>query len=290
MHDRILIVDDETDILNLIKTILERQGFHVLTAVDGEEALLKAEAEIPDLVLLDLVLPSVSGLEVCRIIKSKAKTKLMPVVMLTTLGRDVDRKLTADAGADGHLTKPFTSHDLITEVTRHLEETRREKFSRQLGIAHEKLKGRKILLEFDPSTPYEKLVRDFVMESVAHAETVVVLTRGGSAIRKVVEGERGVELIDVQPDLMFSPLLDKHREGPLSIVYDSLTDLVLLTDAQSAYKFVQNSMTLLSDPRITVLSLFNPTAHEQRDVYSLRGLFSNQVVYGKEGISILRMA
>lgn len=133
-------------------------------------------------------------------------------------------------------------------------------------------------------------VRDFVMESVAHTESVLIVTKRGSTVRKVVEDEKRVEFVEIQPDLMLTPLLEKHREGPLNIVYDNLTDLMLLTDPQSAYRFVQNSIGLLSDPRVTVLFLFNPAAHEQRDAHGLRGLLSDQVTHGKQGASTVRMA
>ncbi len=98
-----------------------------------------------------------------------------------------------------------------------------------MGIDHGKLMGKKILLEFDPSTPYDRLVRDFALECAAHNEAVVVLTKKGSAVRQALEGEKGVELVDVTPDLMLSPILEKHRERSLSLVYDSLTDLALST-------------------------------------------------------------
>ncbi len=98
MPDKILIVDDESDILDLAKVILEKNGFRVVNAYDGDEALVKAEAEMPDLVLLDVVMPGRSGLEICKILKTQVTTKHTPVVMFTVLGRDVDRKLGTEAG------------------------------------------------------------------------------------------------------------------------------------------------------------------------------------------------
>jgi DNA-binding response OmpR family regulator len=133
LPDKILVAGDGPDILNLVETILERAGFQVVTASDGEEVLRKAEA--PDLILLDVVKPGKSGLDVCKILKGQAEIKHMPVVMLTALGRDVDRKLGADCGADGHFTEPFTSETLIAEIERYLRKARGEKFSRQLGIS-----------------------------------------------------------------------------------------------------------------------------------------------------------
>jgi len=245
---------------------------------------------MPDLILLDLVMAGKSGLEVCKILKGQAKTKHIPVVMFTALGREVDRKLGADCGADGHFTKPLVPEALIAEVTRQLHQVRAEKFSRRLGIDHGKLMGKKILLEFDPSSTYDRFVRDFGLECVAQGEVVVVLTKRGSAIGQAFEGDKGVELIEVTPDLMLSPILEKHRGQSLSLVYDNLTDLALSTNPQTAYKFASNAIERLSDSKTTAILLLNPAAHDQKDTYSLKGLFSSQVAYGKQGITNVRIA
>lgn len=290
MPDKILIADDEPDIPSLAKTILEKNGFRVVTVSDGQEALRMVEAEMPDLILLDVVMPGKSGLEVCKILKTQVKTKQIPVAMFTALGRDVDRKLGAETGAEGHFTKPFTSEGLSTEIRKHLDHARAEKFSRQLGIEHSKLRGKKVLFEFDPSTPYERLARDFALECASHNEATVVLTKRGSAVRQALEGERDVELIDLTAELMLSPILEKHREGSLSLVYDSLTDLALSTNPQTAYKFASSAIERLTSPTTTALFLLNPAAHDSRDVYSLKGLFSSQFTYGKQGTPNVRIA
>ena len=116
MTDKILIVDDEPDTINLAKMILERKGYHVVSAFTGDEAIQKAESEMPDFIYLDMVMPGKSGLEVCKILKAQSKTKKIPLVMFTALGRDVDKKLSKEAGADGHFLKPFTAEDLIDEI------------------------------------------------------------------------------------------------------------------------------------------------------------------------------
>jgi hypothetical protein len=209
--------------------------------------------------------------------------------MFTALDRDVDRKLGADAGADGYFTKPFAPEALIAEVKKHLNQVRKWKFSKQLGTEHGKLRGKKILLEFDPSVPYERLIRDFALECAAHNETVVVMTKKGSAVRQTLEDEIGIEFADVTPDLMLPPILEKHSGKPLSIVYSSLTDLALSTNSQTAYKFASSAIERLSDPRITAIFLLNPAAHDPKDIYSLKGLFNNQATYGKQGIMNIRI-
>lgn len=124
MPDKILVVDDKPDILSAAKMILEGEGNETIVASTGEEALLKVESTLPDLVLLDMVMPGKSGLEVCRLLKAQAKTKHILVVMFSALGRDVDRKLGEEAGADGYITKPFSPEDLVAEVKRKLAKAR----------------------------------------------------------------------------------------------------------------------------------------------------------------------
>jgi hypothetical protein len=170
------------------------------------------------------------------------------------------------------------------------EQPRRTKFSGQLGIDHNKLTGKKILLEFDPSMSYQTIVSDFVLECASHKEKVLVLTPAGSVVEQAVQGDENIEIINLTHDLMLSSILDDHQERPLNIVYDSLTDLALVADPRTAYKFALNALRQLSDPKVTAIFLLNPSAHEPKDVNSLRGLFSNQLVYGKDGISSVKFA
>jgi len=170
------------------------------------------------------------------------------------------------------------------------EQPRRAKFSGQLGIDHGTLTGKKILFEFDPSMPYQTAVRDFALECASHKEKVLILTPAGSVVEQAVRGDENVETISLTHDLMLSSILDDRQERPLNMIYDSLTDLALVADPRTAYKFALNALRQLSDPKVTVIFLLNPSAHESKDVSSLRGLFSNQVVYGKEGISSVKFA
>ena len=288
MPDKILIIDDEPDIRGAAKMILEGEGFLVIIASNGDEGIQKAQSEIPDLILLDLVMPGKSGLETCQTIRSIPKIKHIPVVTFSVLGRDVDRKLSQDAGSDGHLVKPFTPDGLISTLSEHLDNIRPKKFYEQLNSEPSEVNGKKVLFEFDPATPYDRLIRDFAMGSVSNKETTVVLTPSGTSIRRALEDEKQVKIIELTPDLMISSIINGTK-GPLNIIYDSLTDLILSTQPQSAYLFVRNSLKLMSDPRITALFLLNPSAHEQKDVYGLRGLFSSRIVYGKDGIDSLKL-
>jgi DNA-binding response OmpR family regulator len=127
-----MVVDDEFMLRDLMRTILEEGGYRVITASNGEEALAKADTELPDLIILDLVMPGKSGLEVCKILKSQTQTRHIRVVMSTALGREVDRTLTKAAGADAHFMKPFSAMALLTEVKYQLEAARESKSVVQL--------------------------------------------------------------------------------------------------------------------------------------------------------------
>ena len=127
------------------------------------------------------------------------------------------------------------------------------------------------------------------MGSIANKEAIVVLSPSGTSVKKTLENEKNVKIIDLTSDNMISSILSQNPKGPLNLIYDSLTDLILSTQPQSAYLFVRNSLKLMSDTRITSLFLLNPSAHEEKDVYGLRGLFSSRIVYGQEGVSSLKL-
>jgi two-component system phosphate regulon response regulator PhoB len=114
--EKILVVDDEEDILELLKVNLVREGYRVLTADKGERALEIAALEIPDLIILDLMLPGIDGLEVTRFLKSKDKTKLIPIIMLSAKGDETDIVSGLELGADDYVTKPFSPKVLIARM------------------------------------------------------------------------------------------------------------------------------------------------------------------------------
>jgi CheY-like chemotaxis protein len=291
--DKIMVVDDESDIISLLKLVLEAEGYQVVPALSGDEALGLAEIEVPDLILLDLMMPGRSGLETCRYLKSQPKTRNTPVIVFSALGRDVDKKLTAEAGANAHLTKPFNNIGLLTEVKRCLGEARAWRFSKQLGIEHSKLTGRKILLEFEPRTDYERLMRDFALECAFLGEGVNIMTKKGSSIRQALEGDQGFKFIDLERAAELLPVLRKNSEVPLTLIIDSLTDLALNGDDSGQsfmgmHKFVQSALENLDEPRITAIFLLNSSAHDPKDIASVRGAFSNQLVYDKRGVTVAR--
>src|SRR2546427_3278614 len=109
----ILVVEDEKDLLDLLQFNLRQAGFETLAAQDGEQALALVRNRVPDLVLLDLMLPGVPGTEICRQLKSSPRTKNVPVVMLTARGEEVDRVVGFELGADDFVTKPFSIRELV---------------------------------------------------------------------------------------------------------------------------------------------------------------------------------
>lgn len=110
---KILVVDDEKPISDIVKFNLEKEGFEVVTAYDGEEALQKVEDENPDLIILDLMLPKIDGLEVCREVR---KTKDTPIIMVTAKDQEIDKVLGLELGADDYVTKPFSNRELVARV------------------------------------------------------------------------------------------------------------------------------------------------------------------------------
>ncbi|UCE02379.1 MAG: response regulator [Candidatus Latescibacterota bacterium] len=113
---RILVVDDEVYILHILDFILGAEGYDVVTATNGEQALQKVREEKPDLVILDIMMPKLDGYETCRMIKRDAATKQIPVILLTAKGREVDQKLGREVGASDYITKPFSPNKLIERV------------------------------------------------------------------------------------------------------------------------------------------------------------------------------
>ncbi|WP_029265857.1 response regulator YycF [Virgibacillus alimentarius] len=114
---KILVVDDEQPIADILKFNLEKEGYEVICAYDGDKAIELAEDEQPDLVLLDIMLPGKDGNEVCREIR---KTQTMPIIMLTAKDSEIDKVLGLELGADDYVTKPFSNRELIARVKANL--------------------------------------------------------------------------------------------------------------------------------------------------------------------------
>src|SRR6266516_887614 len=153
--ERVLIVDDDPDILHLVSYNLKQAGFEAITADTGRKALETIQRRPPDLVILDLMLPDVDGMEVCRTLRGHESSRLIPIVMLTARGEEVDRVVGFELGADDYVVKPFSPRELVLRVQAILR--RDEKEGPDERIVHEpliidvgahlvRLKGKEIVL------------------------------------------------------------------------------------------------------------------------------------------------
>jgi DNA-binding response OmpR family regulator len=113
---KILLVDDEPSIVKMVGKRLEIEGFDVLVAVDGQEGLAKAQAEAPDLIILDLMLPKLNGYEVCTMLKQDTRYQRIPIVLFTAKAQERDEKLGMECGANAYVRKPFRAQELLETV------------------------------------------------------------------------------------------------------------------------------------------------------------------------------
>ena len=113
---KILIIEDETDVADLLSLNLRKAGFRISTAADGAIGLQKARDDRPDFIILDLMLPKLSGLEVCRILKSDVATSQIPILMLTAKAEEIDRIVGLEFGADDYVTKPFSPREVVLRI------------------------------------------------------------------------------------------------------------------------------------------------------------------------------
>ena len=125
-QEKILVVDDEEDILELLRFNLLREGFGISCTASGEEALRLVRSELPELILLDLMLPGIDGLEVARRLKNDSGTREIPIVMLTAKGEEADIVTGLELGADDYITKPFSPRVVVARVRAVLRRNRRE--------------------------------------------------------------------------------------------------------------------------------------------------------------------
>lgn len=118
---KILVVDDEPEAVELVEFNLQQAGFAVITAADGAEALQKARMNPPDLIVLDLMLPEIDGLEVCKMLRRDSATARIPIIMLTAKAAEIDRILGLELGADDYMTKPFSPRELVLRIRKLLQ-------------------------------------------------------------------------------------------------------------------------------------------------------------------------
>jgi two-component system alkaline phosphatase synthesis response regulator PhoP len=113
---KILVVDDEVYILHILDFSLGAEGYEVITAVNGEQAIERAREEQPDLIVMDIMMPRLDGYETCRELKREPETRGIPIILLTAKGREIDKRIGFEAGALEYITKPFSPGKLIDRV------------------------------------------------------------------------------------------------------------------------------------------------------------------------------
>jgi DNA-binding response OmpR family regulator len=123
MSKNILLVDDEPSILLSLEFLMEQEGYDVQTATDGDEALQAVREKLPDLILLDIMMPKRDGFEVCQIIRANPEWKETKIIILTAKGREVDQEKGLALGADDYITKPFATQELVQKVKAALEDS-----------------------------------------------------------------------------------------------------------------------------------------------------------------------
>lgn len=126
MKAKILVVDDEPDALELVEFNLRQAGYEVTGAEDGAEAIEKARASLPDLIVLDVMLPEMSGIEVCKVLRRDPTTARIPIILLTAKASEMDRVLGLELGADDYVTKPFSPRELVLRVKNVLQRHQQE--------------------------------------------------------------------------------------------------------------------------------------------------------------------
>ncbi len=153
--ENILIVDDEEDVLELVRYNLNKNGYKVELATTGEEAITKAKAKLPNLIILDLMLPGIDGLGVCKKLKSDTKTENIPIIMLSAKGEESDIITGLELGADDYVTKPFSPKVLVARVRRILQRAIARDLEKSSVKIHE--------LTIDPSR-HEVLIKNKSVE------------------------------------------------------------------------------------------------------------------------------
>lgn len=118
MATRVLLAEDDAHIVESLTFVLDRNGFEVESALDGEAAIRSLRANPPDILILDVMLPKVNGFEVLKLVKADARLRTMPVIVLTAKGQPQDRRMAEEIGVEGFMTKPFSNRDVVEAVRR----------------------------------------------------------------------------------------------------------------------------------------------------------------------------
>jgi len=226
--------------------------------------------------------------------------------------KQLEKKIAGLAPTSDKLVKSFIEEFFVPEATP-TARGQEHAFSKTFRLSHRQMVGRRILLEFDPASHYEKVIRDFAIEALGHLEPVVIFTRRGSAIHSSLLEEKGVKFFCLTQQVsapkefsenemllpsndtslmldVFDKTLKAHPQGVVNVVFDNLSDLVLSVGFDKTYRFMRYAVEILASPRNLVLFLLNKNAHDPKVASSLRGLFSDQMSFGEGGIQTIRLS
>lgn len=236
---KILVVEDEKDIRELVRYNLQEEGFIVVEASDGETGLTLAQKERPALVVLDLMLPGLSGLEVCRLLRTKEETSPLPILILTAKASEVDKVLGLEMGADDYVTKPFSPRELVARVKAVL----RRAYGLQPNRPHEVYEQGRLRIDYDiyeatlDDQPVELSLREFELLKffVQHPHRVFSRTQ----LLDLVWGQ----------DVYVEPrTVDVHiRRLRQRIERDDASPELILTIRGVGYKFNPDNLEAISD-------------------------------------------
>jgi len=177
VKEKILIVEDEKDIVKMIDYNLKKEGFRTVSASDGEDAIDLAKREHPDLILLDLMLPVIDGLEVCKTLKKENKTAGIPIIMLTAKAQESDKIVGLELGADDYVTKPFSVRELTSRIKAVLRRTKeKEKLPEVLRVGDLEIDFSKISVAVK-GKPIELTSKEFELLKVLIKSNGRVLSR-----------------------------------------------------------------------------------------------------------------
>jgi two-component system phosphate regulon response regulator PhoB len=175
-HDKILLIEDEPDIAEVLQYNLEKEGFDVATARRGDTGLETVRRDNPDLILLDLMLPGIDGLELTRLLKRDPSTSRLPIVMLTARGEEVDRIVGLELGADDYISKPFSPREVVLRVKAVLRRFQQEEASAdilEMGGIHLDISGHQLKVRGKeiPLTATEFRLLRLLMERAGRVQT-----------------------------------------------------------------------------------------------------------------------
>jgi hypothetical protein len=226
--------------------------------------------------------------------------------------KSIQRKLLSRVQINAELVDSFIEEFFRYRVTPNVK-IRSNAFSESIGLTHEQLRGRKFVLEFDPSSHYEKFIQDFINEALVNGEPIVVFTRRGSPVYAHLRQQKGVKFFCMSQQIsgprifsetevhlplnntplilnVFDKLLRSHPEQRVNLVFDSLSDLLLSVGFEKTYKFMMAAAEILAPVTVTAVFLLNRYAHDAEVKSSLIGLFGDQISFGKNGIETVKLS